>query len=129
MIRQQQRIFLINTHDVALLYLQSFTSNDVAFGYFSNRTQQTHLRITLVRDSFLATRNFCLCKITRSRNYSPSYQVHMFPRAVMCSSTAYGAVICIRGLASFFDIRISPAFVYFLRVSIFTNAFFMPASH
>ena len=59
------------------------------------------LRITLVRDPFLAARNCCMCKIIRSRNYSPSHQVHMFPRAVMCSSTAYGAVVCIRGLASF----------------------------
>ena len=33
----------------------------------------------------------------------------MFPRAVMCSSTAYGAVVCIRGLTSFSDLRISPA--------------------
>ena len=48
---------------------------------------------------------------TRSRNYSPSYQLHMFPRAVMSSSTAYGAVVCIRGLASFSGIRISTEFV------------------
>ena len=83
---------------------------------FFQPTQQTHLRITLVRDLFLAARNCCMCKIIRSRNYSPSYQVHMFPRAVMSSFTAYGAVVCIRGLASFSGI--STEFVLFFRVSI-----------